>query len=102
MKRVYSSVLLADVKHFKNVLEQAGIAAVIRNEQLTGGLGEIPFLECEPELWVADDESERAEELIAGRGDAVPADAVAWRCPRCGETNEPQFGACWQCSGPAP
>lgn len=101
MRRVYSSALLADVKHFKNVLEQAGIDAVIRNEQLAGGLGEIPFLECEPELWVADDEAARAAAAIAAASEPVD-DALAWRCARCGEVNGPQFGACWRCGGAAP
>lgn len=100
MKRVYSSNLLADVQHFKNVLEQSGIECVLRNEQLAGGLGEIPFLECEPELWVADSAAAQAEAIIAGEREHE--NALPWRCARCGEVNEPQFGACWQCNGPAP
>lgn len=102
MKRVYSSNLLADVQHFKNVLEQAGIECELRNEQLTGGLGEIPFLECEPELWVGDSDAAQAEAIIAGERETASEDAMPWRCARCGEVNEPQFGACWQCNGPAP
>ncbi len=102
MRRVYSSALLADVEHFRNVLEQAGIDSRIRNEQLAGGLGEIPFLECEPELWVADEDEARAAAIIAGQRANAPEDAAPWRCQRCGETNEAQFGACWQCGGQAP
>ena len=100
MKRVYSNELLAHVKHYKNVLEQAGIPAEIRNEQLAGGLGEIPFLECEPELWVADEAQARAEAVIAAERELVPD--TPWRCGRCGEANEAQFGACWRCGGEAP
>lgn len=102
MKRVYSSALLADVKHFKNVLEHAGIDAEIRNERLSGGLGDIPFLECEPELWVSDDDAERARAVIAADREPNPDGAPPWRCAHCGEMNEPQFGACWNCSNPAP
>lgn len=102
MKRVYSSTLLADVKHYKNVLEQAGIGCTIRNEQLAGGVGDIPFLECEPELWVADEAVERAEAVIAEHRKPAREDGPPWECARCGELNEPQFGACWQCSSPAP
>ena len=36
------------------MLETAGIACEIRNDRLAGALGEIPFVECWPELWVVD------------------------------------------------
>jgi hypothetical protein len=96
MKRVFSSESLAEVGHFKNVLEHHGIACVIKNEQLSGALGEIPFLECLPELWVLDDEQlSRAQRLIEQQRE--PIAAPAWRCPECGEQNEGQFAACWRC-----
>lgn len=102
MKRVYASDVLAEVKHYQNLLDEAGIDCVLRNEQLAGALGEVPFLECQPELWVPDDAQARAEALIAEQRALVPGDAEAWRCARCGELNEPQFGACWRCGGEAP
>ena len=40
----------------KELLEGEGIACLLRNEELFAALGEIPFLECLPELWVVDDE----------------------------------------------
>lgn len=96
MKRVFSSEWLAEVGHFKNVLEHHGIACVIKNEQLSGALGEIPFLECLPELWVLDDaDLARAKRLIEQQRE--PIAGPAWRCPGCGEQNEGQFAACWRC-----
>jgi len=97
MKRIASSELLAEIGHFKNVLEQAGIACVIKNEQLSGGLGEIPWTECIPELWVVDDDQRgQALQLIEEqRSSATPSSP--WRCGNCGESNEGQFAACWQC-----
>ena len=97
MKRLASHESLAEIGHLKNVLEQAGIACVVKNEQLIGGLGEIPFLDCIPELWVLrDDQHQRAVELVEQqRSGAV--DSAAWRCRRCGESNEGQFAACWHC-----
>lgn len=97
MKRVATSESLAEIGHYKNVLEQNGVGCIIKNEQLSGALGEVPFLECLPELWVLDDaELDRAEGLIAdlkregARGDD-------WRCPKCNQDNEAQFAACWNC-----
>jgi hypothetical protein len=96
MKRVHSSESLAEVAHFKNVLEQHGIACMLKHEQLSGALGEIPFLDCLPELWILDDDDEaRALRLIAQQSEAVPG--PAWDCPACGEENERQFAACWRC-----
>lgn len=96
MKRVYSSESLPEIGHLKNILEQAGIACLVKNEQLSGGLGEIPFLECLPELWVLHDaDLPRARRLIEQLKESVTA--PAWQCRVCGNRNEGQFAACWSC-----
>ncbi len=98
MKRVFSSESLADAGHVKAVLEQQGIGCFIRNEQLSGALGEVPFLECMPEVWVYDDDDEaRARNVVRDVTSPSPAEAPAWRCAACGERNEGHFAACWQC-----
>lgn len=82
----------------KDLLEQEGVACLVRNEQLFAGLGEIPFVELFPELWVVDDEVyPRARLLLDAWFEAQDETAEAWTCPRCGERLEGQFGACWQC-----
>lgn len=85
--------------HCANVLQAAGIGCVVRNTQLGGGVGEIPFLECQPEVWLrhAPDEV-HARELLAeiDASQSAAATGLGWDCV-CGETNEPQFGACWRC-----
>ena len=97
MKRVHTSETLAEVGHFKNVLEQNGIACIVKNEQLSGALGEVPFLECLPELWVIEDaDFEAAENVLAGLKSA-PVDGKAWRCRHCKEMNDAAFAACWNC-----
>lgn len=102
MKRISSSESLFEIGHLKNVLEQAGIRCLIKNEQLSGALGEIPFLECMPELWILDDtDLPRAESLLeAIRSEAQPGQD--WQCASCGEVNEGQFAACWHCGAADP
>jgi hypothetical protein len=97
MKRLVTHESLAQLGHLRNVLEQSGIRCLIKNEQLSGALGEIPFLECLPELWVVrDTDLAAAEALLRGlRQDAAPA--ASWICAHCGEVNEGQFAACWRC-----
>lgn len=100
MKRLITHESLAHVGHLKNVLEQSGIACVIRNDQLSGGLGEIPFLDCLPELWVLRDQDlARAEALLEAAARA-PEQRGDWRCRACNEVNEGQFAVCWQCGAP--
>lgn len=97
MKRVLSGSSLPDTAHFKNLLEQSGIACIIRNRDLGGGIGDLPVFDASPELWVLDDADEpRAAALL--RDTVRPAAGGApWRCAACGEENEPQFAACWRC-----
>ena len=97
MKRIASAESLAEIGHLRNVLEQNGIRCLIRNEQLSGALGEVPFLECLPELWVLRDaDLARAEDLLAELRREVPG-GHNWHCPHCHEENEAQFAACWNC-----
>ena len=100
MKRVLSGDSLVEIGHMKNLLEQQGIRCLIKNEQLAGALGEIPFIDCWPELWVlADSQADEALRLIAEHRQAARV-ASPWRCKHCGEAIEGQFTVCWQCGSP--
>lgn len=97
MKRVFSSLNLAEVHHARNLLEAEGIRAFVRNEYLSGAMGEVPFDQCQSELWIAaDHDSTRAERVLR--------DCLLWGCARgaiwqcaCGEIIEAQFTQCWRC-----
>jgi hypothetical protein len=101
MKRLLRGDSLVEVGHLRNVLEQAGIATFVKHEHLAGALGEIPFLECAPELWVLDDAELAAAQALLDEERRTPPSTRAWRCELCGEINEGQFAACWQCAGHA-
>jgi hypothetical protein len=100
MKRLFRSSMMSEVGLIRGLLEQAGIACLVRNERLSGALGDIPFLECEPELWVLNDaDLPKAKRILAEH--EAPATATSqWRCGHCGEIVDGQFGACWQCGTP--
>jgi hypothetical protein len=73
----------------------------VRNTTLAGALGEIPFLECAPQLWLMNDADEaRAREILQQLRE--PATGLPWRCGSCGEESEPQFGTCWKCGQTRP
>jgi hypothetical protein len=82
----------------KELFEREGINCLIRNDQLFSAMGEIPFLECYPELWVVDNEVyPRAKLLLDNWLKEDNVDGADWTCPNCGEILEGQFGACWKC-----
>lgn len=101
MKRVFSSHDLIAVHHARNLLDAAGIHAVVRNELLSSAMGELPPVECQAELWVVDPaNAARAEQILRdGRLPSAPGAPAAtrWRCPACGEPAEAQFTQCWRC-----
>ncbi len=99
MKKLHTFTLAdrAEAGLLKELLEKEGVACLIRNEQLFAALGEIPFLECFPELWVVDDEIWPRAKSLLDNWFKSDEEAVAWVCSSCGESLEGQFGACWQC-----
>lgn len=87
----------------KERLEGEGIDCLLRNDELSTALGEIPFVECYPELWVVDAEVYPRARLLLDQWLAEAADGGAeWCCPRCGERSEGQFDSCWQCGAERP
>jgi len=100
MKKVTTVDSIITINHYKNLLLSEGIEAVIRNEHLGSIIGEMPFQEVWPQLWVVNDlDLDRARQLIDGAitGESPTAD---WACKKCGADNEGQFAACWQCEAP--
>ena len=96
MIRVFSSPSLVAVYHAKNLLEAAGMRCIVRNEALSSGLGELPFADCQPELWLIDDAwAERAGRVLA-EAPHPPQTGALWQCV-CGEIQEAQFTQCWHC-----
>ena len=98
MKKLTSAESLITINHYKNLLASEGINAHIRNEHLGGILGEMPFQDVWPELWVENPlDYDRALQLIDGDNLLQESPAAAWRCRACDADNEGQFAACWQC-----
>ena len=97
MKKLTSVASTILIHHFRNVLEAEGIPCEVRNEHLGSVLGEIPFVETWPQLWVLNDlDYDRAKQLISEQAlDESPV--RPWQCKSCGEENEGQFAACWNC-----
>ena len=94
---VFSIADRAEAGLLKELLAREGVVCLLRNEQLFAALGEIPFLECSPELWVVDDEVWPRAKMLLDNWFKTEENTVSWTCSSCGETLEGQFGACWKC-----
>ena len=97
MKRIYSSDNIVMAGHIKNLLNSEGIDCQLRNDSLSGALGEIPTLECWPEVWISNDYAEeKALKIINDVTRETASDVEDWTC-NCGEIIEGQFLSCWNC-----
>jgi len=98
MKKLTTVDSLITINHYKNILTSEGIPAFLRNEHLGGIIGEMPFQEVWPELWVENDlDYDRAKQLIDHSTIIDESPQASWRCDHCGEENEGQFAVCWAC-----
>lgn len=97
MVRIYSAASLPDAHLMRGLLGQAGIDATVFNENLQGGLGEIPFTHAYPEVWIVDEcNLQRAREVISQI--ERPAQGLgSIFCPRCHEGSPGHFQICWNC-----
>ena len=98
MKRVYTTKDPLMIGHLKNVLETFGIKCVMKKMDLVSAAGELPPVECWPELWVVDD-GKRAEAETILKKTLAPLESVKrpWSCEGCREEIEGQFSECWKC-----
>lgn len=66
-------------------------------------MGEIPFTEVWPELWVVQDgDLDEATRILAEVKDSLREKSPSWVCTNCGETVDEGFGECWNCGSEMP
>jgi hypothetical protein len=103
MKRVFTAKSLDDprIGRIKDLLEQEKILCMIRNETISVAMGEIPYTECLPEIWIMNDEDFRWAQKVVDA--CLDADRTAdtenlepWTCSKCKEEIEGQFTSCWK------
>lgn len=101
MKRVHIAPTLLDAQLAADALSSLGIVTHILNANAAGALGEVPFLQAQPEIWVEHDAEEtRAREVLSHLHHAAPREDKA--CTHCGESNPGNFLSCWQCGHALP
>lgn len=104
MKLLHTARHATEAHLIRGYLESQGIAALVRGEFLSGGIGELPADVCQ--VWVAiDHDAERAQGLLRQflNGEASRTHAhKRWHCRQCNEDIEGQFTNCWRCGADQP
>jgi len=103
MKKLYTAQNPLTISHLKNILESGGIKCVVKNLYLSSAVGELPPIECWPELWVVDDARyAEAQEVLNRTLAPVRSVSKRWTCRKCGREVEGQFSECWNCGSERP
>jgi hypothetical protein len=102
MATVYSAPNITLLSIFRCVLEGHGINCWVKNEFISAGTGDIPPIECWPQLCVEERDLAEAQRVMAKALATDNPAAGAWKCGGCGEEIEGQFGQCWKCGSSAP
>ena len=97
MIKVFENFDFSRVGQMQSLLESHGIKTFIKNQYASSVMGEVPFVEVVPELYVlAKEDLQRARDLLQlDLPDQDPAED--WVCPECGIDVEGNFTRCWKC-----
>ena len=100
MKEIFRHRELHQVTRSMDILENAGIETLLRNENLSVTAAPIP--EFFPHLCVLNDEEfPKAVKLLGEHDEKMAKGAeVQLRCPSCGEMNPGNFDVCFSCHEP--
>ena len=81
----------------QSLLESHDIKTFIRNQYGSSVMGEVPFVEVVPELYIlAEKDLARAKQLLQLDLPVEEPDDD-WVCAECGVDVESTFARCWKC-----
>jgi hypothetical protein len=98
--KVYENFELSIVGQLQSLLEANGIRTFLKNEFAAGALGELPFVEVCPQLFVLKPvDLPEANRLIRETAPlfASPEPGTPWTCAKCGAEVNGELAVCWKC-----
>ena len=93
---VFTRDNVLEVGAMRSFLQSHGVSSVIRNEFSNSVMGEVPFTDAWPQLWVEEHQVEQAKSLIAKFDEPSELEGE-WECDSCHETSPSTFDLCWSC-----
>ena len=97
MIRIYQAANLPQAHLLAGLLRHAGIAVRVLNENAQGGLGDIPFGEVYPEIWIEEPRDLTKASDIVKSFENAPLETGCVFCRACNEENPGNFELCWNC-----
>lgn len=96
MKRIYQAGDLPEAYLIADLLRQDGLDVTIMNEHARGGMGDLPFTETYPEVWLVCEADWNRAQVVLDRFRSAPYTKVVF-CTECREENPGTFEICWKC-----
>lgn len=97
MKQIYTNENRMLAMNSKNLLENAGIEVLLKNEHSSGS--NTGFTQVWLELWVNDADYQQASEVL---DTSKNNSSENWVCNKCDEENGGAFEVCWNCQSESP
>ena len=98
MKRVFTCSNTLELQAYKEALKRADIDIFVKNEYIAGAIGEVPFTEAWPEIWIIQETDEQdAIDLCQKLEQEMKKPKQEWQCHHCDEINDGSFEFFWQC-----
>ena len=97
MIKVFEDFDFSRVGQMQSLLDSHGIKTFIRNEYGSSVVGELPFVEVIPQLFVLEEKDLEQAKQILKLDNPQDNTAEDWICPECGVDVEGNFSRCWKC-----
>lgn len=101
MKLIYTRENRFLVYNIQNIVENAGITTILKNEYASSAAGDLAPHETWLELWVLQDDDYPLA-MMAIKAAFDHKDDSGWVCQKCSENNNASFELCWQCQTERP
>ncbi len=97
MIKVFENFDFSRVGQMQSLLESHGIKTFLKNQYASSVMGEVPFVEVVPQLYVLEDKDlARAKQLLQLDLPVEEPDED-WVCAECEVDVEGTFTRCWKC-----
>ena len=96
MKKLYVAGDIIEAQLLNSLLKAQGISSLIKNEGLQSGVGELPFVEMWPEVWIIEPKDWFSATCVL-KSLKPPDTFEDWICGRCSVPNPGTFETCWSC-----
>ena len=97
MIKVFENFDFSRVGQMQSLLESHGIRTFIKNQYGSSVMGEVPFVEVVPQLFILEERDLRLAKDLLLLDLPVEAPEENWICPECGVDVEGAFHKCWKC-----